>query len=224
MASSSSSSDYDDMKDAISESSSHDSTSVEYFSCEDTFPNEDPTSRGDMTSNRGSLLHLLPPNKGTEERKSKSTPIIRQYQVRDEPKQDPKISIALAWDEEDTESVARTVERLMKMLHTCLEKLNNGEESTQGDDRNPKHEEDINKKDNDKVSALSEAVEEENFQFCNHCPLHIAQVSGQECDNCQELPTHRPPGSEDVTQVSRVPLIFKEQVSMIFKEQVSTLR
>ncbi|KAM6162671.1 uncharacterized protein C12orf71-like [Erethizon dorsatum] len=211
MASSSSSSDYYDTKDAISESSSYDSISVEYFTCEDTFPHEDTTSWEDMTSSEGSLLHFLPPIKGTGGMQSESTPIIRQYKIQDEPKQDPKVRISLAWDDEDTESAAHIVERLLKMLHTCLEKLKDGDGSTKDGDKNQKHEKEFKKNDKDKVSAFSETVEGEKFQLCNHSPPHKAQVSHRERDNCQELPKCKLPENEDVIQFPGVHLMFKEQ-------------
>ncbi|XP_063094667.1 uncharacterized protein C12orf71 homolog [Cavia porcellus] len=211
MASSSSSSDYYDTRDTISKSSSYDSISVEYFTCEDTFPCEETSSWEDMTSNEGSLLHFLPPNKGAGVMQSKSTPIIRRYGIQDGTKKDPKISISLAWNDEDIDTAAHIVERLMKMLHTCLEKLKDSEESIKDCDKNQKNEREIKESDRDKVSGFSEIAEGEKFQLCKQSPLHMPQGSHQEHDNCQALPKRKPPDNEDVIQFPGMSPKFKEQ-------------
>ncbi|XP_027448309.2 uncharacterized protein C12orf71 homolog [Zalophus californianus] len=168
------------------------SLSVGYFPWDDTVSYENATSCEHVSPKGPSTL--VPPIQGTWRTESTDRLLRRRDQIRDDPKQFCKLSITLAWDadigsnnsdstaswditgrhqwidkypEENTQLTLSKLDSLVQKLEKFLE---NQKDEEGGD------------------SAFPGSAQEEDFQLCSSSPPHIAQVSHQEHDSCQDLP------------------------------------
>ncbi|XP_012888931.1 PREDICTED: uncharacterized protein C12orf71 homolog [Dipodomys ordii] len=197
MATSSSSSDYSDTEDYVSDSKSDLSLSVGYFPWENDFFYEDLTRCEDLTCMDSPAHFLPPPAQGTQQMKSIRRLLRRQEQIQDNREQFRQLSIPLAWDmdadsdqansitnrdlhrpywwadkwpEEDTKLTLGKLNGLVHKLETFLENQKADKEEEE--------------------SMFLKSTQEEDFLLASSTPPQMAQVSHTVKVMSQETENH----------------------------------
>ncbi|KAM6171874.1 uncharacterized protein C12orf71-like [Erethizon dorsatum] len=181
MASLSPSSNPSDTEDCNCETKSTLSLSGGYFPCEDPSSCEDIIFLEDMTPSVCSSGELIPPIQGTQGPKRKKRRPSLQKLLQDDPQQIYKLGITVAWADDNDFEKS-----------TSHKKLRGGKALLDGCP-----------KDETKLT--------EDLQVSSCSPPHLAQVTHQGQEACQDLPACKPSDNEDVVPSPELPVMHEKE-------------
>ncbi|XP_021119157.1 uncharacterized protein C12orf71 homolog [Heterocephalus glaber] len=230
-----------DTGDSNSEIASSLSSSVGYSPCKDTISLEESILLEDTTSIMSSSDNFIPPIQGTWVTEGVNRRIIQQNLIQDNPQQICKLSITVAWVDNDdfeeltayenlnggkrlldrcpkdqTQLTEDKLEAPVKLLETCQDVHKDDEEIRKDDNENKKYNRENNKENQRNIKDDDfdwiKFSPVEDLKLCNSCPPYTAQVTRRKHMG-QDLPMSKSQENKDVVQLEILQMLKEQELA-----------